>query len=145
VSKKNKKGLSDGEIIRDNSELEIPVSVLASKILTTFEAATVYLKEQVGLNYHNMGVLLDRDERGMRIIYLRARDKLKGAKSTLGKYCRCRIPVSALRKRPLTTYEALVTYQKDILEYNYHEIAVLLKRDERDVRKVYLRAKDKHE
>ena len=56
-----------------------------------------------------------------------------------------KIPISVLRQKPLTTYEALILFLKEVSGFNYHHIAVLLGRDERDVRKVYFRAKKKNE
>lgn len=75
MSKKNKKGLSDREIISRYSKLKIPLSVLRNRPLTTYEALVVYLKDVSGLNYHNIAVLLDRDERDVRKVYFRAKKK----------------------------------------------------------------------
>lgn len=58
----------------------------------------------------------------------------------ISKHSKLEVPIFALRKRPLTTYEALVVYLKDNSDLNYHTIAILLNRDERDIRKVYFRA-----
>ncbi len=142
MSKNSKKGLSDRDIISSYSSLKLPIIALNKKPLTTYEALVVYLKDHFGLNYHSIAVLLNRNERSTRIIYLRAKDKLQKLrdKEFLGKYSRLKIPISALRKRPLTTYESLIIYLKDS-GFNYHNAAVLLDRDERDVRKVYFRAK----
>ena len=53
------------------------------------------------------------------------------------------IPSKIFRSKPLTVYEALVEFLRDKKGLSYHEIAVLLERDERDTRKVYFRAKEK--
>jgi hypothetical protein len=145
VSKKNKKGLSDIDIISRYSNLELPIIALNKRPLTTYEALVLYLKDILDFNYHNISVILNRNERGIRIIYLRAKDKLQNIsdKEFLGKYARLKIPLSQLNKRPLTTYEALVVFLKENSEFNYHDAANLLDRDERDIRKVYLRAKIK--
>jgi hypothetical protein len=146
VSKKNKKGALDSEILSKHSKIEIPVSVLRRRPLTTFEALVVFLKEEYGLNYHNIAVLLDRNERGIRIIYYRAKDKLKRffRKSVLITRSGIKIPLKVLRKRPMTTYEALVVFLREVLGFNYHNLALILDRNERDVRKVYYRAKAKN-
>ena len=144
MSKKNKKGLSDTDIISKYSKLELPIIALNKRPLTTYESLVVYLKDYHNFNYHNIAVLLNRNERSTRIIYLRAKDKLQNIpdKEFLGKYSRLKIPISALKKKSLTTYEALVVYLKDA-SFNYHNTAVLLDRDERDIRKVYFRALEK--
>ena len=77
MSKKNKKGLSDREIISKYSKVKIPISVLRNKPLTTYEALIVHLKDDSNFNYHNAAVLLNRDERDIRKVYFRALEKLK--------------------------------------------------------------------
>jgi DNA-directed RNA polymerase specialized sigma24 family protein len=165
VSKKNKKGLSDNEILSKHSKFKILLSVLNNKPLTTYEALILHLNEISSFNYHNIGVLLGRNERDVRKVYFRARAKLKninkdnvriikGKKSKknkkglsdeeiLSKHSNVKVAVSALRHKLLTTYEALIVHLKDDSLFNYHSIGVLLGRDERDVRKVYFRARAK--
>lgn len=77
MSRKNKKGLSDRDILSKYSNVKIPVSGLRNKLLTTYEALIVYLKDDSGFNYHNIAVLLGRDERDIRKVYFRAKDKIK--------------------------------------------------------------------
>ena len=77
MSKKNKKGLSDREIVSKYSKLKIPLSVLRKRPLTTYEALIVFLRDDSELNYHNIAVLLDRDERDVRKVYFRGKKKLK--------------------------------------------------------------------
>lgn len=77
MSKKNKKGLSDREIVSRYSKLKIPISVLRNRPLTTYEALVAYLKDVSDINYHNIAVLLDRDERDVRKVYFRGKKKLK--------------------------------------------------------------------
>jgi len=80
VSKKNKKGRSDRDILSKYSKFSIPISSLRNKPLTTYEALIVYLKDDSGFNYHSIAVLLDRDERDVRKVYFRAKKKVKDAK-----------------------------------------------------------------
>lgn len=49
------------------------------------------------------------------------------------------IPLKELRKKPLTIYEALVKYLKEKEKLRYCEIAKLLDRDQRNIRKIYHR------
>jgi len=77
VSRKNKKGLSDRDILSKYSNVKIPISILRHKKLTTYEALIVYLKDDSGFNYHNIAVLLERDERDVRKVYFRAKNKIK--------------------------------------------------------------------
>ena len=76
MSKKNKKGISDRDIISKFSNVTIPISALRKKPLTTYEALIVHLRDDSDFNYHNIAVLLDRDERDVRKVYFRAKKKL---------------------------------------------------------------------
>ncbi|MBI2128672.1 hypothetical protein HYU07_00385 [Candidatus Woesearchaeota archaeon] len=53
------------------------------------------------------------------------------------------IPVSILKDRKLSALEAISEYLKETLNMNYHEIAVLMNRDDRTIWTVYSRAKKK--
>ncbi|MDO8740267.1 MAG: hypothetical protein Q7J54_01690 [Candidatus Woesearchaeota archaeon] len=53
------------------------------------------------------------------------------------------IPVSILKDRKLSALEAISEYLKESLNMNYHEIAVLMNRDDRTIWTVYNRAKKK--
>ena len=53
------------------------------------------------------------------------------------------IPIYIFRDRSLSVLEVMVEYLKDRIKLNYHEIAVLLNRDDRTVWTCYNRAKNK--
>ena len=81
--------------------------------MTTYEALIVYLRDFSGFNYHNIAILLARDERDVRKVYFRAKDKLKrriSYKDAAGRYSSLKVPISVFRNRPLTTYEALIAF-----------------------------------
>jgi len=65
-------------------------------------------------------------------------DKKKEAKSI-------DIPSHIFRDRTLSVLEIMVEYLKNELKLSYHEIAVLLNRDDRTIWTVYNRAKKKRE
>jgi len=54
-----------------------------------------------------------------------------------------KIPISVFADRSLASLEAVVEYMKENLELSYHEIAVLLKRNDRTIWTCYHRAKKK--
>ena len=58
-------------------EYMIPVSIFSKEKLSPFETIVTYLKEKQGLNYHEIGSLLNRDERNIWTVYSRARKKWK--------------------------------------------------------------------
>jgi DNA-directed RNA polymerase specialized sigma24 family protein len=58
-------------------EYMIPVSIFSKEKLSPFETIVMYLKEKQGLNYHEIGALLNRDERNIWTVYNRAKKKWK--------------------------------------------------------------------
>ncbi len=53
------------------------------------------------------------------------------------------IPSSVLRNRDVSVLEAIVKFLKEKRKLTYHEIAVLLNRDDRTIWTVYYRVKNK--
>ena len=53
------------------------------------------------------------------------------------------IPISKLSNRKFSAFESVVDYLKTRFELSYHEIAVLLNRDDRTIWTVHSRAKAK--
>lgn len=53
------------------------------------------------------------------------------------------IPTHVLRDRKLSALEAIIEYLKEVRKMTYHEISVLLNRDERNIWTIYNRAKKK--
>ncbi len=53
------------------------------------------------------------------------------------------IPAHVLRDRKLSALESIIEYLKEIRKLNYHEISILLNRDERNIWTMYNRAKKK--
>ena len=58
----------------NETEYNVPVSVLKTN-LSLLEAVVVYLKDQFNLSYHNIGELLQRNERTIWTVYNRAMKK----------------------------------------------------------------------
>ena len=53
------------------------------------------------------------------------------------------IPSHVLRDRDLSALETIIEYLKEVRKMTYHEISVLLNRDERNIWTIYNRAKKK--
>lgn len=62
------------------------------------------------------------------------KDKLKDGEKTS-------VPVFVFRDRSVAVLEALVEYLRDVKGLSYHEIAVLINRDDRTIWTVYNRVK----
>ncbi len=64
------------EIISSHSYLTIPTDIFRRYPLAVLESIVVYLKDERNLNFHEIGVLLGRDERNMWTVYHRAKKKI---------------------------------------------------------------------
>ncbi|MBW2980814.1 hypothetical protein KY360_05350 [Candidatus Woesearchaeota archaeon] len=60
----------------EETEFNIPVSALKAE-LSILEATVAYLKDEYRLSYHEIGELLQRDERTIWTVYSRAMKKLR--------------------------------------------------------------------
>ena len=54
----------------------IPTSIFRNRELGTLEVVVKYLKEKLNMNYHNIGILLNRNERTIWTAYNRAKKKI---------------------------------------------------------------------
>ncbi|MFH1399347.1 MAG: hypothetical protein ABIG95_04525 [Candidatus Woesearchaeota archaeon] len=119
----------------------VDVSIFNNAELSILEAVCKYLKEQRGLRYSKIGVLLNRDQRTIWVTYhnaVRKREKpLEVGDSE------CKIPLVIFKDRKLSVLECLVAFLKEKYGLRYSEIARLIKRDERNIWGVYHRAKKK--
>lgn len=112
-----------------------------NKKITLFETSVKYLKENLRLNFKKIADLVGRDQRNIWQVYNSAKIKFPSRFPT--KKSRFMIPVSVLSDKKFSVLEAIVAYLRDDLGLTYHEIAVLIKRDDRTVWTVYQRFKKK--
>ncbi len=110
------------------------------------ESVILYLKDTKRLKYSHIAALIKRDQRNARSTYLAAKVRqIDGNLSPVsGSDDDVRIPISIFADAPLSALEALVAYLKDERSLSYHQIAVLVERDDRTIWTVYQRAKKKH-
>jgi len=65
-----------GHLVRsDIGKYTIPLSVVCDRDVSIFETIVEYLKETYGLTYHEIAVLLNRDDRTIWTVYKRAQKK----------------------------------------------------------------------
>ncbi len=119
----------------------IPVSIFISQ-LTILESIVKYLKEEKNLSLSTIAEFLNRDERNIWHIYNNA--KRKYPQKFVIKTGKIVIPLSVFSGTKLSALETIVTYLKENSSLTYHEIAVLINRDERTVWTVYQRARKKN-
>ena len=118
-----------------SKEILIPVSIFEAESLSALEAVCKYLKEELDLNYPKIALLLNRNSRTVWTTYNNAVKKIR--ERLPAKESRFFIPVSAFSDRKFSVLESIVCYLKDKFNLRYSEIAVLLKRDERNIWAVY--------
>jgi predicted DNA-binding protein (UPF0251 family) len=73
----SKRKLPEKFVITEISPYSIPVSILKDRNISVLENIAAYLKDNFGLTYHKIAVLLNRDDRTIWTVYQRARKKKK--------------------------------------------------------------------
>ncbi|MFH1770128.1 MAG: hypothetical protein ABH828_01075 [archaeon] len=102
------------------------------------------MKEEKNLSYHEIAILLNRDDRTIWTAYSRVQKKRRTTEAaSYSKAQKLKIPSTIFRDRSLAVLEAAVEYLKDEKKLSYHEIAQALNRDDRTIWTVYYRAKQK--
>ena len=124
-----------------SQDILITVSILGTKGLSALEVICKYLKEELEFNYAKIALLLNRNNRTIWTTYNNAvkkkKEKLPVKESIFF------VPVSVFKDRKFSVLEVIVSYLKDNFNLRYSEIAVLLRRDERNIWTVYNRSKKK--
>lgn len=133
-------------------ELSVPVSAIAD--IHPLEGIVLYLK-QLEISFTEIASLLNRSYATIYTSYRNAlkrrikkkeltKEELKVLKKlNVKSKDDVSMPISALGQRPLSILEAVVFYLKQNFGLRYHDIAVLLNRDDRTIWTVYQRAKNK--
>ncbi len=60
--------------------IKIPSYILKDRTLSVLETLVEYLKEKLNLTYHEISILINRDERNIWTVYSRAKKKRSNAK-----------------------------------------------------------------
>ena len=117
----------------------VPVSVFNKK-LSALETIIKFLKENLGISIKEIASLTNRSPK--TIWQACNSSKKKHEKPFSIEISDYYIPISILKGRKFSVLESIVVYLKD-LGLTYHEIAVLLHRDDRTIWTVYNRSKIK--
>lgn len=133
------------DITKDLEEKEgILTSFFRDNNLSILESIVRYLKDIRGLKFSQIGALLNRDQRNVWTVYNRSKKKQEEfIQGHPVKYDDVLIPFSIFHDKTVCVLEAIAEYLKDKVGLNYHQIGVLLNRDERNIWTVYHRAKKK--
>ncbi len=115
--------------------LLVPVSIFSTK-LAPAEALIKYLKETQNINYHEISVLINRNERSIWASYQRA---IKKMPSEFNVSDNILVPVSIFQNNKLSILECLISYLKDVKQMKNSNIAVLLNKNPNNIWTIYNR------
>lgn len=117
-------------------EETIPVSIFNNSALSIPEAIVKYFVEEKNYKYSKISGIIKRDQRTVWNFYNKARKKMPNSLKIEDSKL---IPASIFSKKSLL--ETISVYLKKNFGLSYHEIAVLLNRDDRTIWTVCNRTK----
>ncbi len=120
-------------------ELKIPLSIFGEE--SGLEIIVFYLRTKVLLKNKDIAMLLNRSEKTISQAFIDCQKKFSGTLHvTSSSYD---IPLHILAHRELSILESIVSYMKEQFSLTFHDIAILLKRNDRTIWTVYKRAQKK--
>jgi hypothetical protein len=119
-------------------DIILPLSIFDNNKLSCLEAIVKYLRENLGLRFSKIAKLIGRNQVAIGNCYRTT--KLKHPSSISIKPSRFTLPCSVLKDRKLSVLENIAYYLKNTYSLTFHDIAVLLKRDDRTIWTVHHRA-----
>ena len=135
---KERYNIKDKDIAKliSGSDDSIPINIFKSKQLTTFEALVKYLKENRSLGFKQIADILKRKNNTIWATYKKATKK-RSSPFTIT-HSELDIPLSLFKKRA-SVLKTIVQHLKDSCNLTYHQIALLLARNDRTIWTVYNR------
>ena len=125
----------------DKSKDFIPLCVFFNDELSSLETIVKYLKEELVMKFCDIARLLNRDEKTIWATYNNA--KKKKSEHFILSDSKYFLPTSIFKNRAFGVLGCVVKYLKDEAHLSYHEIGVLLKRDDRTIWTTYKRVLSK--
>jgi len=120
-------------------ETMIPSCILRTGQVGILQTITKYLKENLNLSFHEIAVLLNKDDRVVWTTYNNAIKKLpfnlKISEPNIS------LPASVLTDKSMGPLESIVCYLHDNSGLSFNQIAKLLNRDNRAIWAVYNKKK----
>ncbi len=142
---KEKYNASDEEILKiiagETKEEGIPLAAFSNEKLSSLEIIVKYLKENSRKTYHEIALIMNRDDRTIWSTYSNSLKKQKkplkfNDHSTI-------IPYSIFYARKNSILESLVLHLKDQLGISYNKIAELLLKDYQTIYTTYRKGRSK--
>jgi DNA-directed RNA polymerase specialized sigma24 family protein len=117
------------------------LSVFSNNELSCLETIVKYLKENLELNFSKIASVLNRDQRTIWSTYSKAAKKKKEI------FCitnfENNIPLEIFTNREIGVLENICLYLKDVRKFTFHQIAILLNRNDRTIWTSYHKARGK--
>ncbi|MGV8141083.1 MAG: hypothetical protein ACP5NW_01425 [Candidatus Woesearchaeota archaeon] len=110
-----------------NHNPSIPLSLFADRDLGCLEVTVKYLKENLSLNYSQIAIILNRNQRTIWCTY--SKTKIKHKELFVITREEHTIPCEIFLNRTRGPLEALVVYLKENLNLSFKQISKLLNRD----------------
>ncbi len=126
--------------LTNNPGINIPISVLSTKELSSFEAIVKYLHEIKKLKFSQIADLTGRNQKTIWCTYNNSKKKY-GKELTIKQGLD--FPVSAIQKRDYSILETIVGHLKEKFSLTYSQIAAQLNLDPRTVWTCYSRLEKK--
>lgn len=138
---RQKYNYSSEEIVSliEKEEILVPVEIFSLN-LAPAESLTKYLKETYDKNFHEISLLIKRNEKSLWQNYKRAVKKMPGVISVNSKI---KVPISCFAFEKLSIFECLVYHLKEKKQMKNVAISKLLGKHPANIWSVYKRAVDK--
>jgi len=129
------------EAVQEKDDNDLPISIFQTKELSSLEAISKYLHEDRHLKFSQIASLTKRDSRTIWSSYQFS--KKKHPARLIIKQSEIKIPPHQLTDRSISVLESIVAYLKENYNLSYHQIAILVNRNDRTIWTVYSRYKKK--
>ena len=129
------------EYSSESSTIMIPTNIFLDRNVAVLEAIVEFLKEEHEFSYAHIGRLMNREQRNIRTVYLRAKQK-RSLRPVLAADTPS-FPLSAVTDRHVSIFESIIKYLREH-GYANKDIATLFARSTKTISTVYNRAMRKH-
>lgn len=123
----------------------VPLSIFNNDYLSSLEIVVKYLKENLEYSLTKIAKRLNRSVKTIWATYTNAKRKMPAIFQPHESASSFFIPLSLFYDRKYSPLEAVVRYLKEDCKQSYHQIALLLNRDDRTIWSTYHRMKIKLE
>lgn len=141
ISLINKKLIEKQKIKPEIKDIEIPLNIFKNDHLSALETIVKFLRENMMFSFKQIATMTNRNPVALAVSYRNARNKMKDILEIRREVLT--LPLNILQDRRLSVLENIVKYLKEELNLTYHQIAVMLNRNDRTIWTIYSRVKIK--